>query len=978
MRRTGWMLAATLLLCALAPVAVGASAAGLVSRGGVSVLQDAPAHAAGVRLPVGALASVSSALGADDPVYRPGLHAGSITAMNPRQQLALHFDTSGVQVRAGGATLSMRLTAYGYRGSMRAAGTVVPRVSVNRVSYHYGALSEWYANGPLGLEQGFTLSARPAGAHTGPLTLALALSGNVRPALSHGAVNFSGVAGVALTYRDLVVSDAAGRALPSRIESSRGRLWILVDDRGASYPLRIDPMIQQGSKLTASASQGSFGLSVALSADGNTALIGDPGDSQYVGGAAWVFTRSGSNWTRQGPALTASDETGAGAFGSSVALSSDGNTALIGGPGDSSGVGAAWLFTRSGSTWTQQGLKLTASDEIGTGAFGAFGAGVTLSADGNTALIGGESDNSYVGAAWAFTRSGSIWTQQGLKLTASDEIGVGYFGSSVALSADGSTALIGSGAGGAWVFTRSGSTWTQQGLKLAASGQIGTGAFGSSVALSADGNTALIGDPGDNHFVGAAWVFTRSGSAWTQQGLKLTASDEIGTGVFGSSVALSADGNTALIGGPGDGQTDGGFCEPDAAWVFTRSGATWTQQGTRITPSDESPICGPFSAGPEASFGASVSLSADGNTALIGGWYDGGSPGAAWIFQNPSPPSATITSPASHRTYNLDQVVGTHFACVEGSGGSGISSCVDSNGSGSPGVLDTRTAGPHTYVVTATSKDGQSGRATIGYTVVGPPSASISSPADGRTYRLNQVVPTAFLCVEAAGGPGIVSCVDSNGFSSPGQLQTSRAGSHTYITRAISADGQVGTATVDYTVARAAQRISFTSTPPSRPAIGGRYALTATGGGSGNAVTFSIDSSSARGACSIHGDRVSFTGAGRCVLDANQAGNSNYLAAPQVQQSLRVIVAARSVVALTLHYVQGSAKYDALSTQQRAALNARAREVSAILMRLTAHLSKPQKAKLITSYKTGVAALKASGWLTATQAANLTAAATRL
>ena len=154
-----------------------------------------------------------------------------------------------------------------------------------------------------------------------------------------------------------------------------------------------------------------------------------------------MFTRSGSTWTQQGPKLTATDEQGRfRRFGYSVALSGDGNTALIGGPDDKTNVGAAWVFTRSGSTWTQQGPKLTATDESGQG---SFGGSVALSGDGNTALIGGPDDKTNVGAAWVFTRSGSTWTQQGPKLTASDGEGPGFFGDSVALSADGDTALIG-------------------------------------------------------------------------------------------------------------------------------------------------------------------------------------------------------------------------------------------------------------------------------------------------------------------------------------------------------------------------------------------------------------------------------------------------------------------------------------------------------------------------------------------------------
>jgi FG-GAP repeat protein len=137
----------------------------------------------------------------------------------------------------------------------------------------------------------------------------------------------------------------------------------------------------------------------------------------------------------------------------------------------------------------------------------------------------------------------------------------------VALSADGDTALIGGpfdngGAGGAWVFTRAGATWTQQGAKLTANDGSSYRYFGNSVAVSADGNTALIGGPFDNNYVGAAWVFTRASANWTQKGPKLTASDETGQGQFGYSVALSADGNTALIGSPFDNGIVG------AAWVF--------------------------------------------------------------------------------------------------------------------------------------------------------------------------------------------------------------------------------------------------------------------------------------------------------------------------------------------------------------------------------------------------------------------------
>ena len=144
-----------------------------------------------------------------------------------------------------------------------------------------------------------------------------------------------------------------------------------------------------------------------------------------------------------------------------------------------------------------------------------------------------------------------MWSQQGSKLTGGEE-GNSEFGVLVSLSADGNTALVGGWKddgtkGAAWVFTRTGGVWSQQGPKLTPTGEVGEGGFGTSVALSADGNTALIGAPGDNNTKGAAWVFTRSGATWTQQGGKLTGgAEQVGAAWFGYTVAISADGKTAL------------------------------------------------------------------------------------------------------------------------------------------------------------------------------------------------------------------------------------------------------------------------------------------------------------------------------------------------------------------------------------------------------------------------------------------------
>ncbi|MGZ3688276.1 MAG: hypothetical protein ACXVBW_08245, partial [Bdellovibrionota bacterium] len=285
-------------------------------------------------------------------------------------------------------------------------------------------------------------------------------------------------------------------------------------------------------------------------------------------GAAWVFTRSGGVWNQQGPKLIGSGAQGTTPFqGISVALSADGNTALIGGYGDNANIGSAWVFTRSGGTWTQQGAKLEGTANSGPS---NQGNAVALSADGNTALIGGFSDGTVGGAAWVFTRSGSVWTQQGSKLMGSGNSGLAAQGQAVSLSADGNTALIGGNAdgpgsaGSAWVFTRSGGVWTQQGSKLRGTGTAGGANQGEGVSLSADGNIALVGGYQDAGGVGAAWIFTRSGGVWTQQGGRILASGESGSASFGAATALSADGTTALIGGNLDALGLG------AAWVFTQ------------------------------------------------------------------------------------------------------------------------------------------------------------------------------------------------------------------------------------------------------------------------------------------------------------------------------------------------------------------------------------------------------------------------
>ena len=392
----------------------------------------------------------------------------------------------------------------------------------------------------------------------------------------------------------------------------------------------IPPQIQ---KLLASDLETAdyFGWAVDISKDGYTAIIGAYGDN-VSRGAAYIFTRSGSTWTQQTKLLAPPSSAIYDSFGRSVAISSDGNTVLIGADGEDTlpNSGAAYVFTRTAGVWTQQ-QRLTASDAASNE---QFGYAVSISSDGNTALVGAfredTSPNTDNGAAYVFTRSGGTWTQQ-QKLLASDRATNDNFGGSVTLSADGNTALISaysdnSAVGSAYVFTRTAGTWTEQ-QKLTPPDAALYDYFGYSVSLSSDGDTALIGawyndtSPyGDN---GAAYVFTRAAGVWTQQ-QKLLASDRQTSDYFGGSVALSADGNTALIGAYGEDtspNTDNG-----AIYIFTRSGTTWTQK-TKLVASDRAT---------DDYFGYSVALSADGSVALTGAYYESTSPttgnGAAYVY----------------------------------------------------------------------------------------------------------------------------------------------------------------------------------------------------------------------------------------------------------------------------------------------------------------------------------------------------------
>ena len=565
-------------------------------------------------LPSAARAPVSEAIGSYQPGYRVRPQGPTLTAWSAAQRLSSSFSSSGVSVRSGHVSLSMRLAGVGYGTALRAVPAASPRASDNRVIYSHPGLQEWYSNGPLGLEQGFTVARAPAEAGRGPLILALSLGGSAHAKLSSDGKSVDFGSSSPLRYTGLTAEDASGRPLRSWLSLSSGKLLLHVRTAGARYPVRIDPLVQ-GTALKSSGGTASnhFGYSVALSADGKTALIGAPYDEDGAridgdqAGAAFVFVLSGSKWEQQGSKLTGTGDEPI-FFGNSVALSANGNTALVGayetavGGKQSGGFdqGAAYVFTRTGSEWKQQQVLVTEESEH----YVEFGWSVALSGDGNTALIGGPG---FGGHAWFFKRSAGVWSQQGKTLKGGESVEFGY---SVALSGgEGSIAMIGSpkaigGVGDVAVYTRSAEEKWEKHATIPGSGE--GSEFGYSLALSGSGTGVLIGAPRHNFNEGAVYYYTGAGIEWKEQ-------QEIhvpSTLFFGGHIALSGEGNTALIGRTGGG---GGV------YAYLILGGKWTLD-EELSGSSESLDIGP-----------AVALSESGETALAGASFNGGE-NTAWPF----------------------------------------------------------------------------------------------------------------------------------------------------------------------------------------------------------------------------------------------------------------------------------------------------------------------------------------------------------
>lgn len=392
-----------------------------------------------------------------------------------------------------------------------------------------------------------------------------------------------------LTAGDGATYDYFGSAVSVSTDGSTALVGAYGDDDGGSssgsaYLFDLTQSSPTPTKLTASdaAAWDYFGWAVSLNSDGSTALIGAYGDNTFTG-AAYLFDLTlAATDAGYETKLTASDGAANEHFGDLVSLSADGTTALVAAPADAPG-GSAYVFDLTQSPPTE--TKLTASD---ADLYDGFGGSVSVNGDGTSALIGADGnddDGTDSGSAYVFDLTQSPPTET--KLTASDAAEGDNFGHSVSVSGDGTTALVGADSfdgntGAVYVFDLSLSD-TDSGyeMKITASDADYDQEFGYSVSLSADGSTALVGSFEDNNYTGSAYVFDLTQSPPTET--KLTASDGAADDEFGYAVSINDDGTTALIGADYADSYNG------AAYVFRVEGFTepiTLKNGMEVTPGD--------------------------------------------------------------------------------------------------------------------------------------------------------------------------------------------------------------------------------------------------------------------------------------------------------------------------------------------------------------------------------------------------------
>lgn len=509
------------------------------------------------------------AIAARQARHQPSLEGGEV-----RLARAL---VGGAGLHAG--PIALRLSAIGRPGAMRAVereGRVAiagPEVRIARAP----EIVEWWRSLDRGLEHGVTLGDRPPGRGA----LRLELTTGVRcTAAPDGAIVLRDEHGRELArYGELLVVDARRRRVPAVLVADAGDIAIELDDRGARYPIVVDPLltgVEEAELIGGGAApQDRIGESVALSGDATRAIVGAPGHAFTVG-AARVWIRSGTSWTLEAT-LMAPDAAQFDNFGEAVAASSNASRVIVGVPGDDttsgSDRGSARVFIRSGTMWAQESALVSS----GTASGAMFGAAVSMSDDGLRAVVGAPREDvgavNRAGSAHVFAFDGARWTEEATWVAPSpsafDELGT-----SVAISGDGTRAIVGvpgadtvhgSAGGNARVYVRSGSTWTEEAVLVPAEG--GNDAFGTAVALSADGTRALIGAPDAGFAYERVHVFVRSGSTWTAGPAPMR---PMATTAFGHAVAWTRDGSRAVIGAPPSSTST------YPVYVYQWDGAAWT------------------------------------------------------------------------------------------------------------------------------------------------------------------------------------------------------------------------------------------------------------------------------------------------------------------------------------------------------------------------------------------------------------------
>lgn len=520
------------------------------------------------------------------------------------------------------------LTAFGYEGNLQAVPAATCVITENRIEYIRGKITEWYVNMPIGIEQGFTIASPPPGKHYGDdVVLEMELTGDLTPVLSADGSSLKLISeadGTVLNFGHLYSKDATDRLLPSRFcvglsPSGKSKVSIIVDDTDAVYPIVIDPLVTQVQKIQPYYKTSSSYFGESLSLYGDSALVSSP--SYGSKGGCYEYKRNSSGtWAGSStePHFWPSDLGNGDNFGHSVSLYGD--VALMSAYAQDTNRGAVYIYVRRGGGWVQQ-QKL----KLENGAVNDFfGQSVCLYRD--TAFVGASGRDTGKGTVYVYVRNGASWSLQ-QTITASDRADYDAFGMSVAVL--GETLIVGaseknSNTGAAYVFTKSSPTasWTEQ-QKLTASDAGASDRFGSSVMVYED--VAVIGAPNKSTNTGAVYVFTRSGTTWTQQ-QKLTASDAATNAYFGADIS-EIHVNGVIIGATGASSTG-------KAYLFVYNGISWVEK-TNFSGSD---------VGSNATFGGAVAY--DGYTVLGGAKYhdsDGlTNNGAAYVFTvSPDAPTNT-------------------------------------------------------------------------------------------------------------------------------------------------------------------------------------------------------------------------------------------------------------------------------------------------------------------------------------------------